>query len=652
MKDDERVDSAAAESYAEMPEPALQPMPNPILADAEASKPPEAVDETAEFLNAFENLYCAGNDEQIPEPQANAEPDEGVADDVFTVNPDDEPPLYSEEPPQYQQAAAKVKKPKKPVNKKAVIATVLAFLFFAAAFGGVLYYTVYPAQGFFHSDSTDTIIWANASYESGRLISRDFNYAALLPTGGSLLMQPWLPVFGLSMTTHIIGMVTFVVLFTAALWFLFRSVGFAHGWCALFSSSTLLLLSGSEKLREIMWGHVIYYSLGPIYLIFILSLVLRYFKHMDATGDKAGSVIKSNIFLGLLSLVSVVAAINGFQILAIVAFPLICAVVLERAFDKSTPLWSKGSLSPLFAVVVIAIASGIGMMLLSVLSEGVVAGYADAYSKYSAIDTWKEHLLVFPEQWLTLLGVENLDGQKLFSIESVGNMIKIAFGVIIVVTPIAAVFNIRKIGNKGLRIVILSHTAMSGFVLFGYICGGLSAVNWRLTPVAITAVIVTLCYLKHLAGSTKFPRVQYGILAAVLCFACMNLFTIATYPPDYTDDKDGIHVLTASFEERGLNYGYATFWRANGITVFSDSKIKVRDVELFETGIFRRDYQSSPSWYNDQPGVDRYFLVLTEGELNVLTTTPSWPGLEAVIQEQYQVEQYTVLIFNQNVPFN
>ena len=36
-----------------------------------------------------------------------------------------------------------------------------------------------------------------------------------------------------------------------------------------------MLLSASKKLREIFWGHTIYYSLGILFLFFGLALLFR-----------------------------------------------------------------------------------------------------------------------------------------------------------------------------------------------------------------------------------------------------------------------------------------------------------------------------------------------------------------------------------------
>ena len=51
------------------------------------------------------------------------------------------------------------------------------------ALGLVAYYIICPAKGEFHADCTDTIYWAKATFDSGKLISPDFSYACLLPFG-------------------------------------------------------------------------------------------------------------------------------------------------------------------------------------------------------------------------------------------------------------------------------------------------------------------------------------------------------------------------------------------------------------------------------------------------------------------------------------
>ena len=123
----------------------------------------------------------------------------------------------------------KEEKPRFSLDKKKICkiaSIVLPLLLILLSFAVVVYYILGPAEGYFHSDCTDTLLWAQASYDSGKLISNNFNYAALLPFGGNLLMLPFIPIFGVSMTTHNIGMVLFAVLFFLSLYALARSLGY------------------------------------------------------------------------------------------------------------------------------------------------------------------------------------------------------------------------------------------------------------------------------------------------------------------------------------------------------------------------------------------------------------------------------------------
>ena len=62
----------------------------------------------------------------------------------------------------------------------------IAFFFLAlipaiAAIYLAFYYIYGPGEGYFHSDCTDTIYWANAALEGNGIFDDQYNYAALLP---------------------------------------------------------------------------------------------------------------------------------------------------------------------------------------------------------------------------------------------------------------------------------------------------------------------------------------------------------------------------------------------------------------------------------------------------------------------------------------
>ena len=101
------------------------------------------------------------------------------------------------------------------IRKNFVAGTLLfssSFFVFVCAVMAAVYYIVFAARYEFHADCTDTILWANASVESGKLYDPNFTYACFLPFSTSTLMIPLIKIFGLCMTAHIGGMLCFFII--------------------------------------------------------------------------------------------------------------------------------------------------------------------------------------------------------------------------------------------------------------------------------------------------------------------------------------------------------------------------------------------------------------------------------------------------------
>lgn len=522
----------------------------------------------------------------------------------------------------------------------------------AAAVVLVGYYVLFPSRNVYHSDTTDTLMWAIASNESGTLFNPDFTYACLLPFSTSLIMTALIPIFGVTMTTHVLGMLVFFLLFTGALIWMCRRMNWSWHWTSIMVFLVLMLLSGSEKLREIFWGHTIYYSLGVFFVFVGLALL---FRHMDLnarkekmTAEESFGKINRKLVLSLV-LIGVwflLACTNQLIAIVIFALPIMAAVFCERWLDDSCALLCKKNRQTLLVFGIMGIGTVLGHLLTNVLANGIVAGYESAFSSFSNMSIWLDNLMSFPLHWLNLFGVDARDGTPFLSMDSVVDLLMLIAGIVILVLPLAALINYGKIKDAKLRILILTYWFMTALIMLGYTCGRLANANWRLSPIMAMSIVVSVAFLKWAVSQNAMQRVVSVLMIPVVFVALINAAGILKMPA--MQYKNAVlYQLADALEENGLDYGYATFWRANSITVVSDSRVECRSVNVTETGVTPYEYQSCRSWFDDQPNQEEYFLLLTKDEYDIFKASTS-----PLVEKEYEeipAHGYYILVFNENV---
>lgn len=504
----------------------------------------------------------------------------------------------------------------------------------------IIYFILFPSRVQYHSDCTDTIMWAQASYDAKALFNPNFNYACFLPFGGQLYMLPFIPIFGVSLITHNIGMILFTLSLYFAGYLLFRSMDWDCKSSFLAIGTVFMTLSSSEKLRELFWGHIIYYSLGILFLFVGLTLIFNHMNHLNAK--------KTSIFLFLcLFIWTVLCATNGLQSFIIYILPVVGALTLERYLDFNIQLGDRKNHTAYYLLLNLLFATALGFLLMIFLTHNANGGgYANGYSTYASMDQWVDNLAKFFPHWFCLLGVEIQAKSPLVSVTSICNMIRLAYGCLLLILPVVALLRYKKIANHKLRILILSHFILSTSILYAYILGYLSAANWRLSPIVCTSTVVTIAYIKE-AFHQKMPRrISIVLLLIVLAGNILPATTILSLPTDYRKENR-LYTFIEILEELDLNYGYASFWNANAVTVLTNSKITVRPIEVNENGIVRTSYQAQTTWFHDVDGQEDYFLVLNATEMNTLKNTGN-----KIIDDAMKIVQtgeYTILIFDHNL---
>ncbi len=506
----------------------------------------------------------------------------------------------------------------------------------------LLYYILGPSAGYFHSDCADSLFWANATVESGKVLDPDFGYAAILPFGSSLWMVPLIQIFGFGMQAQLISMCIFAVLFVGALYFLGRSMDWSRTWSAATAMVVSFALSQSDKLREIMWGHTIYYSLGLLGMFLLLGLVARAWR----TQRKGMFWLWS----GLAALLCAGLATDGFQVLALTAVPVLGAVVAERFFDNGSKLLSRENRKPLFVTVLCVLGMAAGVILLSLFTKGgkIGAGYATAYSNYSPMREWQSHVLGFLQQFLDLLGISVEEGTPLASLKSLVVAIRLFATLLILVAPLLLLASYRKISDRATRLLSLAHLFMSMILLFGYICGSLSSANWRLTPLLGSGVLTTVAWLRSLSKSYGMvgKRVCVLLLALLVVFSGVAAVQIADMEADYGRDNE-LFTLIQAMRDHNCGYGYATFWNAGAVTVLSEGEVTLRNVTVNNTGMYPYHYQSNKNWFTDAAPGERYAVVLSNYEWYSLSHHPNWISLtETHLTQSFETPQFKIFVFD------
>ena len=545
------------------------------------------------------------------------------------------------------------------------LSVVLAIL----SFGICLYYIVCLSKGDFHSDCTDSLYWANATVESGKVFDENFRYAAMLPFSASLWFIPIIKLFGVTMRAQIIGMSVFLVLFTAAIWFMCRSMNWSIRATCSMISALLLILSGSDKLREIMWGHVIYYSLALLIICVGTGLVFRFEKHfagLVSSAKKKKSIVGAVIFGALTALLFAGNATNGFQMIAIATVPVLAGIFAERFFDGRQKLFSSSSIPAVVMILTVMVSTLCGLVILKLLKGEKAAGYTSVYSMFSGVSDWYGNFTKLFSQFPELIGISIKKSDRMISKEAIVYLIRFAGMLVITVIPLVGLFRYKKLRDKSTRFILWVHLSLTAVILFGYICGRISNANWRLTPIIGSSVMSTVAIFREWLDGI-FPKkstdeaennencnekrvcLRLGVIlsAVIVMFGAVNFNEIRKMPRDY---EHPLEAVANDLEAHGLEYGYATFWRSQALTMLSDSKVRVRETLVKSDGVITDYYQSSRLWYEDQPGIDKYFIMLSDDELNTVGDSEYWQEItEKYLIENFETRGYNVFVFSRNV---
>lgn len=486
-----------------------------------------------------------------------------------------------------------------------VIKLVGSALLFLGAMVLVFYYLFGAANRFLTSDTADSLLWAQASYEAKTLINPDFSYATMLPLGMHLLMVPFIAIFGLSIAAQSWGMFVFFLLLVGSMVFCLRS--FSWNFARVFTASAFLILLTliSPATRMLMYGHILYYSQGLMYLFVGLGLLLRMIKANDQK-----KYAKANFMLVCLSLWMLCTAINGEMTLAIFTVPLIGAYTIEQIFCHSLEIEDRRPDRYSWRVIAMLIVSSLaGLAARYIICRGLRASYAESVTSMAASIQWKEHVENLLDFWMQLITGQTTQNAKILSGAGMITIFQLMAGFILAIVPFMALLRYQMLKERWERLLVLAHWVTTGVILFLFVFTHYGEAAWRLLPVFLTSVVVTFMYVRHmlLGQSLLIKRLAILVSAVMAVNAAWSGLFIIQLPSDYyTANAYG---FIAFLEQNGLTDGYATYWNASGTTVHADDRVHIRPIIMDSTSITPQHFQSNANWYT-QP-LSSCFLLVT-----------------------------------------
>ena len=544
---------------------------------------------------------------------------------------------------------------------KAIIWVVAAVIFLGAVCV-TTYYVTTVSKAEFHADCTDTIMWANATSESGHAYDKDFSYACFLPFSTSTIMVPLLHFFGLSMTAHIVGMMCFFILLTVFLVFMIHETTGNYPISLVGTGIFLSITLSTQKMREIFWGHTIYYSLGILFLVIGAFMYFRFLtvrgksKSLKKEGkdNKKALIHKLFIFICIcvFMLLTGMDGITGFTLFAL---PFAGAIFAEQFVNTKYKLLSGKTALVTFRCVVFLIMAIIGNAINNKLLGDLTAGYQDANSNFSPMEEWLDHFHNLPFAWMRLLGVKSLQYVKFASEEGIPNMIFLATAILIAVLPVIATCYYKKFGDdrraKMLRIWIWMHWAVTAVNIMGYVFGVLAAADWRIIPMIGTSLIVSILFLCwSVTRNADVSRITVILFVPIFMAGLLNCNDVRKMKKDAY--KQSTQYMIADFlEDENVNRGYATFWNANSVTVITGETIKVSDVDVNDRGVFNRPYQSCKRWYETDPEQDEYFLLVTSYEMDQMNLSDFPVNNQPIRTAQRNINgtEFNLLVYDHNI---
>jgi hypothetical protein len=408
----------------------------------------------------------------------------------------------------------------------------------------------------------------------------------------------------MNLAAHRAGMSLFVLIFAFACYRLFRSFRWSRAEGLLASTLLFAVAAASLKMREIYFGHVIYYSLGTVFLFLGCALAPDFEDGGD--GTRRARTLRGALFALALGW----AASCGKPLLLYVVVPILGAWVVVRSGETNPLAPIRDGLRLLPGVV----GAAVGLFVFLAISRvvRVASEYSVYYEAFSPLASWFQNMQILPQEWISLL--DPLPNEKIAIASPAGlpHALRIATAVLLGAAPVAALFRIRSFSCRE-RLLVAAHWILAAEILFYWAFGNISNANWRLSPLVLSSSAVAACLVRDLVVRGTVPMRRFGVGAALFLagFVLVSSVKVCTLSCEWETWR-GRKTLLSVLAALDIRDGYCSdYWYANSATAVSGNRFRLREVRFDGSrGEWApRLFNSDSRWYEPDPERTRTVFV-------------------------------------------
>ena len=508
-----------------------------------------------------------------------------------------------------------------------------------------------------HSDSAVKVLLANEILETGEFFPRDWVYA-----NGDLyvffchtLALPLVPLFGPGFFTHaLVGLIiSLSLLFFTAL--LLRELAMPR-WQQL--ATLALLASGISTLfAENLYGQATY---GFIIMMNV-ALVGAALRFVRTFGGPAKFGRRLLWLIGLLSLV--ISWNNPKRSAIMLTAPLLLACLSSLASQMDHQPWSLARLRrvpELWVALVHVVGFFIGGLFSFLVLNGPVNSVdtAGAATWLGADPIWRNgvHAILGA---VAQLGGLPAPGYSVVSGWGLYEALRMGLGAWLLWGALSAVKALLTSTSAPMRFVA-NFTATSGalsvfFFVFTNVpdpSNPMASARYLLPTLFMGLLLLPTRMTERPADGGKVSLITLGAISATALMGFMTL-TLPGYGSTgrtWAEAKsrgESRFELVAFLEKEGLQYGYGSYWNAGAITLLSDGRVKVRQIQT-EGLLTPAHLHSSTRWFRASQWSGETFLLFTQAELTRINR-PLLDSRLGAPARTLSVGNYRVLVYSKNL---